>query len=156
VLICGAPCSGKTTVLRDLARAISTQSSKNVSLIDERGELAATSSGVYQNDVGMCDVFDLYKKSLAMMQAVRSMAPDIIVCDEIGCDEDVTAIEHCLNCGVSIIATVHAANETEIKRKENIKKLVSLGAFEKIAFLSNKKSPGEVVKIVRAGDLFVH
>lgn len=36
VLICGAPCSGKTTVLRDLARLLSTKGKKNVALIDER------------------------------------------------------------------------------------------------------------------------
>ena len=33
VLICGAPCSGKTTVLRDLARLLSTKGKKNVALI---------------------------------------------------------------------------------------------------------------------------
>ena len=48
VLICGAPCSGKTTVLRDLARLLSTKGKKNVALIDERGELAGTASGKFR------------------------------------------------------------------------------------------------------------
>lgn len=154
VLICGAPCSGKTTVLRDLARILSTESGKNVSLIDERGELAGISSGVFQNDIGMCDVYDSYKKSEAMMQAIRSMAPDIIICDEIGSNEDIEAIEHSVNCGVTIIATVHSSSEYELKRRENIRSIVKTGAFSKIVFLSNKNSPGQIVKISEAGDVF--
>lgn len=154
ILICGAPCSGKTTVLRDLARILSTENARNVALIDERGELAGTSAGVFQNDIGLCDVFDSYKKSVAMNQAIRSMAPDIIVCDEIGADDDVFAIEHSVNCGVKIIATVHAADIAELKRKQNISKIINSGAFGKIVFLSNKNSPGEVAKISEVSDVF--
>lgn len=154
VLICGAPCSGKTTVLRDLARILSLEAGKNVSLVDERGELAGTSSGTFQNDIGLCDVFDSYKKSEAMIQAIRSMAPDIIVCDEIGSKDDVEAIEHSVNCGVTIIATAHAANEDELRHKENIRAIAKTGAFSKIVFLSNKNSPGEIVKIAEVGDVF--
>ena len=154
VLICGAPCSGKTTVLRDMARILSTQCGKNVSLIDERGELAGAVSGVFRNDVGMCDVYDSYKKSEAMMQAVRSMAPDIIICDEIGATDDIEAIEHTVNSGVIVIATVHAANEYELKHKENIRRIFRTGAFSKVVFLSDKTAPGKVVRISEAGDTF--
>lgn len=154
LLVCGAPCSGKTTVLRDFARILSTENSKNVSLIDERGELAGTSSGLFQNDIGFCDVYDGYRKSEGMMQALRTMAPDIIVCDEIGSDADVSAIEHAVNCGVTVIATVHAANPSELKRKQNILRLLAESAFTKIVFLSNKTHPGEIVQIMNAGEIF--
>lgn len=154
VLICGAPCSGKTTVLRDLARLLSVESSKNVSLIDERGELAGVSSGVFQNDIGMCDVFDSYKKSEAMIQAIRAMAPDIIICDEIGTVDDVKAIEQSVNSGVKIIATIHASNEAELKQKENIRKIVATGGFSKVVFLANRNTPGQIANIVDIGDVF--
>ena len=154
VLLCGAPCSGKTTVLRDLARLLSTDYGKNVSLIDERGELAALSSGIFQNDIGMCDVYDSYKKSKAMMQAIRSMAPDIIICDEIGSSDDIMAVEHSVNCGVTVIASVHCSSEKELKNKENIRALVKTRAFSRIVFLSDKKTPGKVVKIMGVGDVF--
>lgn len=153
ILICGAPCSGKTTVLRDLARILS--ENKTVSLIDERGELAGTTSGIFQNDIGMCDVYDCYKKSEAMLQSIRGMAPDIIICDEIGSQEDIIAVEQSVNSGVVIIATVHTSSEYEIKRRENIQKLLKTGAFSKIVFLSNKNTPGEIVKIADAGDVIV-
>lgn len=153
-LICGAPCSGKTTVLRDYSRYLSTELCKNVALIDERGELAGTAMGVYQNDIGFCDVYDGYKKSEGMMHALRSMAPDVIICDEIGSDDDTMAIEHALNCGVSVIATVHSANVNELKRKYGIQKLLSLNAFSKIVFLKGKSNAGEISRIMNAGDLF--
>lgn len=154
LLICGPPCSGKTTVLRDMARILSTKYAKNIALIDERGELAGAVSGSFCNDVGMCDVYDSYKKSDAMLQAVRSMAPDIIICDEIGAAEDIAAIEHTVNSGVSVISTVHAANEFELKHKENIRRIFKTGAFSKVVFLSDKKSPGKITKISEAGEMF--
>lgn len=152
ILLCGAPCSGKTTVLRDYARLISVERYLNVALIDERGELASTCSGTFQNDIGLCDVYDGYKKSDAMLHAIRSMAPDVIVCDEIGSDEDVCSIEQAVNCGVVIVASVHASNPDELRRKQNIMKLFKLSAFSKVVFLSNKNAPGEIVDIIDAGD----
>lgn len=153
VLLCGAPCSGKTTVLRDYARMLSYENSMNVALIDERGELASTSSGVFQNDIGFCDVYDGYKKSDAMLHAIRSMAPDIIVCDEIGSEDDVRSIEQAVNCGVIIIASVHASSVNELRRKHNIMKLFELSAFSKAVFLSGKNTPGEITDIISAGDI---
>lgn len=154
VLLCGAPCSGKTTVLRDYARMLSYENSMNVALIDERGELASTSSGVFQNDIGFCDVYDGYKKSDAMLHAIRSMAPDIIVCDEIGSEDDVRSIEQAVNCGVIIIASVHASSVNELRRKHNIMKLFELSAFSKAVFLSGKNTPGEITDIISAGDIY--
>lgn len=153
LLICGAPCSGKTTVLRDLARILSSDN-KNVSLIDERGELAGTCSGVFQKDIGMCDVFDCYRKSTGIMQAIRSMAPDVVVCDEIGSQDDINAITHSVNCGVTMVATVHAAGKSELRQRESIKKIVQTGAFKKIVFLSSRSRPGEIKEILQVGDVF--
>ena len=154
LLICGAPCSGKTTVLRDIARLLSTEYGKCVSLIDERGELAGTMSGIAQDDIGMCDVFDCYQKSDAINQAIRSMAPDIVVCDEIGSQRDFEALEHSLNCGVSIIATAHAADKYELRKRECIYKLARMGAFPNIVFLSDKNHPGKITSVAEAKDVF--
>lgn len=152
VLVCGTPCSGKTTVLRDLARLISVKEQKNVALIDERGELAGTTSGCFQNDIGMCDVYDSYKKSEAMIQAIRSMAPDVLICDEIGSDDDVYAVEKSVNCGVRVISSVHCTSEYELRQKKNIMSLINLGAFKTLVYLSGRNNPGEIEKIVQAGD----
>ncbi len=62
---------GKTTILRDLVRRISTGIEKlcfkgiNVGLVDERGEIAAMYKGIPQNDIGIkTDVLDNIPKSI--------------------------------------------------------------------------------------------
>ena len=110
---------GKTTVLRDLVRQISNMK-YNVSLIDERGEIAAMYKGVPQNDVGLrCDVMDNVTKSLGMKIAVRTMSPDVIVADEIGTDDDIKAINYGICSGVNGIFTAHASCIDELILNEN-------------------------------------
>lgn len=136
IIIAGAPLSGKTTVLRDLCRQ--TGNKNKVSLIDERGEIASVYKGIPQNDIGdFTDVFDGYSKSEGILMAIRTMSPDYIFVDEIGTDEDYNAILHSVCCGVQIVATVHASSIQTLKRKENISKLLSTGAFRYIVFLES-------------------
>lgn len=116
LLIAGAPASGKTTLLRDTARLLGRRF--RVALIDERGELAAVTNGVPQNDVGInTDVFDGYSKPAGIMTALRVMSPQIIICDEIGSEEDFKALYTAANSGVYVAATVHASAEEELKRR---------------------------------------
>ena len=151
VLLCGAPCTGKTTLLRDLARLLSTAEGTCVSLIDERGELAAVTSGVPQNDVGMCDVFDGYPKAQALEQALRSMSPDVIICDEIGSEQDVHAVHQCVNSGVRLIATAHARSKAELYSRPKLKRILSTGAFSTFIFLRDREHAGEVLEVLREG-----
>ncbi|MBQ1838194.1 MAG: Flp pilus assembly complex ATPase component TadA [Ruminococcus sp.] len=150
VLLCGAPCSGKTTLLRDVARLFSVERGCRVSLIDERGELAATCMGEPQNDVGFCDVFDGYPKAKAMEQALRCMSPDVIVCDEIGGRADCEAICGCLNSGVRVIAAAHASDERELYARPLLREILASGAFETFVFLRGREHAGEVA-FVRQG-----
>lgn len=64
-------------------------------MVDERGEIAAIYKGIPQNDIGIrTDVIDNVPKPEAMRILVRSMAPQIIACDEIGSKEDIEAINY--------------------------------------------------------------
>lgn len=152
VLICGAPCSGKTTLLRDLARLFSAGDGKAVSLIDERGELAAVTMGEPQNDVGFCDVFDGYPKAKAMEQALRTMSPQIIICDEIGSADDVEAVRQCLHSGVRVIATAHAEEREDLYARPSLRRLLDTGAFESFVFLRGRDHAGEVDFIDSEGE----
>lgn len=137
-LIVSKPGNGKTTLLRDLVRNLSNMG-YTVSLIDERGEIAAMYNGVPQNDVGLrCDVLDNVTKSLGMKIAVRTMSPDIIVSDEIGTKEDVEAINYGVLSGVHGIFTAHGNSIMDIKLNENLNKLYEEKIFNKIIFLEKK------------------
>lgn len=151
-LIAGAPASGKTTMLRDIACSLANGKTgffTKISMIDERGELAAVKNGVAQNDVGvLTDVLDGYQKGVGMMIAIRSMSPKVIVLDEIGGYSDTVAIRQSLNAGVKVIATVHAGSMEELLRKKHILALMNEGAFEKIVFLDGSDKPCTVREII--------
>lgn len=153
LLLCGAPCSGKTTILRDLARVLSTEYRQNIALIDERSELAGTYRGVNQKDIGLSDVLDGYSKTEGFSHAIRSLSPDIIICDELGSEKDVYSVENAVNSGVSIVASVHCSNEKELTSKPQLKSLLKLKAFSNIVFLDSRKNVGQARKVMNINEL---
>ena len=154
ILICGAPSTGKTTLLRDFSRQVSDSMMKNVAVIDERGEIAAVSKGIAGNSVGInTDVLDGYIKSDGILQAVRTLSPDLIVCDEIGGADDCAAVTSGINSGVKFAAAVHAGSEKELIRKKNVIKLIRNGAFDKIVFLKSGK-PCVIEQVVDSDGIF--
>ncbi|MDE7226591.1 MAG: hypothetical protein K2N49_07030, partial [Ruminococcus sp.] len=91
LLICGGVNSGKTTVLRDLCRLIGNR--RKTVLVDERNEIAYTSDGVIENDVGtLTNVLTGNTRAKSIVSAVRTLSPDFIFCDELSTAEDVKAI----------------------------------------------------------------
>ena len=134
LLICGAPGSGKTTLLRDLTRLIGDRHS--ISLIDERGEVAAAHHGRNGFDVGaFTDVFDGYSRYEGIMTAVRVMSPKVIVCDEIGSPEDIHALRYAQASGVKLIAACHCGSLEELPKKQILRELLAQSAFEKAVLL---------------------
>ncbi|MBQ7799546.1 MAG: stage III sporulation protein AA [Oscillospiraceae bacterium] len=151
VLIVGEPSSGKTTVLRDLAGRLSGSEFNylRVCVVDERSEIAATSGGISKNKIGVsCDVLDGYPKADGMMIALRAMAPDVIVCDEIGSEKDVVAIESIANAGTKLIASIHAESFSHLLKRPQFQKLMSTSVFETAVVLKGKDNPGKVKDIV--------
>ncbi len=157
-LIVSPPGCGKTTLLRDIIRLLSNGiktlgfSGKNVSLIDERGEIASCYEGVPTLDIGIrTDVMSNIDKSTGMSMVIRSMAPDIIATDEIGSSDDVLAIKAAILSGVKVIFTMHGDSLKSILENPNIKELLDMNIFSKIILLSSGKIPGIVEKIYDGG-----
>ncbi|MCL2336320.1 MAG: stage III sporulation protein AA [Firmicutes bacterium] len=149
------PCCGKTTLLRDLARLASNGApqlnypGRTVGLVDERSEIAGCYRGVPQMDVGVrTDVLDGCPKAQGMMMLLRSMSPEIIVTDEIGKMEDVSALEEVFNAGVRIIVTIHASSLRELNNRPALKYLLQLNTIQRFVQLGRSQGAGTVEKII--------
>ncbi len=138
-IIISPPGHGKTTMLRDLVRCVS-DAGYRVSLVDERGELAAKRKGVSQFDVGMCtDVLDGTEKAYGSLLMLRTMSPEVIALDEITETADTEAISKIANCGVGIIATIHGESAEEVFSKPIYRGLQMQKIFKKAIVLKKEK-----------------
>lgn len=154
-VLAGPPGCGKTTVLRDLARQLSNGALGpcRVAVVDERGELAAMCKGLPQNDVGQCDVLDGFPKGEGILQAVRCLSPDVVVCDEIGGEDDARAVAASLNAGVAVVASAHAGSAEELFARPAMRAVLSTGAFSQVVLLCGRDRPGEILACMGEGEL---
>ena len=155
LIVAGPPSSGKTTVLRDLARQLSSElcGCRKVFVCDERGELGAAFSGIEQNDIGInSDLITSYPKAEGIIIGLRSFSPDIIICDEVSTYEETQAIVSGVNSGVCFILSIHARNERELRSKPLLKAMLETEAFENVLLLSGLYV-GKIEKSFKAGDL---
>ncbi len=128
LILGGEPLSGKTTMLRDLARQLSGRF--RVTIIDSRNEISGSVRGTASFDVGKnTDVMCKAEKKDGILTALRTMSPEIIICDEIA--DDSAAVEQCMFCGVKIIAAAHAASIDELKKRFDVVRFFDCAAVIK-------------------------
>ena len=139
IIIASPPLGGKTTIIRDIARQLSDINgnfAKRVAIIDERCEIAGVSQGVSGNDVGtMSDVLSGYKKSEGIMLAIKTLSPQVIICDEISGADELKAIEYAFHCGVPIIATIHASDIEDLLGRDGFMNMLKQAKISRIIFL---------------------
>lgn len=155
-LIISPPKCGKTTILRDIAKNISNGmytvglKGKKVVIIDERSEVAACYNGVPQMDVGIrTDVLDNCLKKTGMIMAIRSLSPDVLICDEIGTLGEVEALNMAFNSGVNIVVTVHGFDIEDIYSRKVFKELIDESIIERIVVLSSRKGAGTIERVYK-------
>ncbi len=154
-MIVGPPQTGKTTLLRDIARIISSGDNQiqtkaaKVGIVDERSEIAGCVSGIPQMTFGpRVDVLDACPKAEGMMMMIRSMSPDVLVVDEIGRREDSEAIMEAVNAGIKLIMTTHGQSLDEIIRRPTLKNLIQAKIFQRFILLSRTSGPGTITSIL--------
>lgn len=153
-IIISPPKCGKTTLLRDITRNLSNGISskgfkgKKISVIDERSEIAACFKGVPQMNLGIrTDVFDNCIKSEGMFMAIRSMSPEVIICDEIGTSKDVEALIKAFSSGVNIITSIHGYGIKDLYNREIFKELLINRIIRRVIVLGNSRGPGTIEQI---------
>ncbi|WP_064091574.1 stage III sporulation protein AA [Rossellomorea aquimaris] len=153
-MIIGSPQTGKTTLLRDLARIISSGIPDKgippfkVGIVDERSEIAGCVNGIPQLEFGpRVDVLDACPKAEGMMMLIRSMSPDVLIVDEIGRLEDGQAIQEAVNAGITLIMTTHGASFMEVKKRPVMKEVINLQTIERFVELRRGEEPGLVHQV---------
>lgn len=143
-LLVGPPGSGKTTVLRDYSRILAEQGII-AAVLDERGELDCC-------DVGHpVHVLKNLPKEKAILQAVRTLAPQVILCDEIGSSLEAKMLCDGLNCGCHFIASVHGDDLTKLLRKPILQPFLEQQSLDALVLL---EPVGKVKKILRMEELY--
>lgn len=125
-LIYSPPAQGKTTLLRSLAYELSGgRAPLRVALVDTREELG----GFLDIERLSLDVLSGYPKAEGIRIATAFMNPQVIICDEIGSDEEALAIAQAQNCGVPLIASAHGSSAESLMKRKGIRLLHQVGAF---------------------------
>jgi len=109
VLLLGRPGVGKTTLLRESARVLSTELNKRVIVVDTSNEIAGDGD-IPHPGIGTSRRMQVPRPELqhsVMIEAVENHMPEVIVIDEIGTEAEALAARTIAERGVQLIATAH-------------------------------------------------
>ena len=145
LLLAGEPDSGKTTLLRAVAAHLAGRG-RAVAVIDERAELWPPDLSAARPPV---DLVAGLPKARAIQMALRTLAPQVILLDELGGLAEVKGLEQGFFGGVDCIATLHAATLEEALRRPQVAYMRQKGMIRAVALLAGRQAPGCIVGVHR-------
>ena len=136
LLIVGDPGSGKTTLLRTIAQTLA-ERQRLVAVVDERGELFPPEQPLPPLErIGGVD------KARAVQMALRTLAPQVILLDELGGLEETRALEQGFFSGVDFIASLHAPDAAQAQCRPQVQALLQRGMLRQLVVLAGRETPG--------------
>jgi len=143
LLLIGRPGVGKTTLLRELACALSHDTHRNVVVVDKTCEIAGDDIRPHPA-IGTARWMPVGRSGLqpqVMREAVENQTPDIIICDEISTMEEVEAARSMAQRGVALVATVHGETLPELVNDSERRNLVGGQTHITLTDTSAEKRP---------------
>lgn len=145
----GEPGSGKTTVLRGIACELK-RIGRSCAVVDEREELFGRQQ---LPPGGLCgaDVVAGIAKADAVQMALRTLAPQVILLDELGSTEEVQALQQGFAGGVDLVFTLHAGSLEEADRRPQFRLLRQSGMLRAACLLAGRHAPGVITQVQAYG-----
>lgn len=86
-----------------------------------------------------------------MLMLIRSMAPRVVVTDELGREADAAAVREARHAGVAVVASAHGRDVADIAARPHIGALIAEQVFERYVILDDVPVVGTVREISAAG-----
>lgn len=144
IIVAGEPRSGKTTFLRDMGRLLSSGFNGTymcITFVDEREELSSGNCGINTDSIIG------YEKAKGIEIATRTLAPQLIICDEIGNKKELEAIKYGFSTGVNFAVSVHLRNTQQINNNKIVSELIATGEFDYLLLLKSYTNDYEIIDL---------
>lgn len=143
LLLVGEPDSGKTTLLREIACTLAARG-RAVAVVDERRELFPETD---EPGALPLDVLSGLPKERALQMALRTLAPQAIVLDELGGMGETEALEQGFFSGVDFVASLHAASLEDAARRPQVRFLRQREMVHVLVLLEGARAPGQIREV---------